>query len=208
MPLLNHYSAVLLKKRFCGGTDFWPRISETLALRLHNAFLARSALVPTWRIIDELKWLEQTPGARPTSTKPASPLGGPILGRFMHKHYTSSAFLGQNIHNQWFEGFGWKNKLLAAEINKIVPLGSVVEDEEDAWRRAGQIAHVTAMDGYQRRAGRQLLTGEWIVYYVYNGMNYYLDIAFHDEATTPEREQALYDRLASHCKWEFPFAFK
>lgn len=205
MPLLHRYPAVLTKKRYCGGASFWPRISEIMALRLHNAYLGRSALVHTWRIMDELQWLEG--GTRPTSTKPAAPLGGLILGRFMHKHYTSSAFLGKNIHNQWFEGYGSKHKLLAEKINEVVPIGTIVEDEGDAWQKAGQIAHFTAQEGYQRRAKRQQLTGEWIVYYIHNGTNYYLDIAFHEEAETPEREQALYDRLKATCAWEFPFAF-
>lgn len=74
-------------------------------------------------------------------------------------------------------------------------------------KKAGQIAHIAALEGYKRRANRQQLTGEWIVYYVHNGQNYYLDIAFHDEASTPEGEQALYNRLALACQWEFPFAF-
>lgn len=207
MPLLHRYPAVLTKKRYCGGASFWPRMSETLAVRLHNSFLSRSALVHTWRIMDELHWLEGSPTARPTSTKPASPLGGPILGRFMHKHYTSSLFMGQNIYNQWFEGFGQKHQLLAAEIERVSPVGSIIEDEEDAWRKAGQIAHFVAMEGYQRKVKRQQVTGEWIVYYVHNGLNYYLDIALHQEAMTPERERALYDRLKATCAWEFPFAF-
>lgn len=207
MPLLSRYDAVLLKKRFCGGSSFWPRISEALALRLSNAFLARSGLINTWRIMDELRWLEQTPDSSQTPTKPAAPLSGEILGRFMHKHYTSAAFLVRNIQNQWFEGYGKKHKLLAAEIANIVPVGYVVEDEGDAWKKAGQIAHIAALEGYKRRANRQQLTGEWIVYYVHNGQNYYLDIAFHDEASTPEGEQALYNRLALACQWEFPFAF-
>ncbi|XQE65783.1 hypothetical protein ACOAPY_14055 [Pseudomonas sp. P3C3] len=126
----------------------------------------------------------------------------------MHKHYTSAAFLGANLYNQWFEGYGRKHQLLAAEIEKVSPLGSVVEDENDAWQKAGRIAHTFTMDGYQRRAGRQQLTGEWIVYYIHNGMNYYLDIAFHEEAKTPERERQLYERLKAGCAWEFPFAFE
>jgi len=125
----------------------------------------------------------------------------------MHKHYSSSLFLGANIYNQWFEGYGRKHQLLASEIEKVIPIGYVLEDDNDAWQKAGQIAHIVAMEGYQRRVKRKQLTGEWIIYYVHNGMNYYLDVASHEEAKTPEREQALYDRLKAACAWEFPFAF-
>lgn len=153
MPLLHRYdAALLLKKRFCGGASFWPRISEALAIRLNNAFIERSAEIHTWRIMDELRWLERTPGARQTSTKPAAPLGGEVLGRFMHKHDTGGAFLVRNTQNQWFRGYGKKHLLLAAEIANILPLGDVLEDEHDAWKMAGQIAHIATMDGYQRRA--------------------------------------------------------
>lgn len=201
MPFQHRYDASLIKKRYCGGASFWPRISETMALRLHNAYIARSKLIPTWKIMDELSHLEM-PGARQASTKAAAPMRGPILGRFIHTHYSGAAFLGKNLFNQWFEGYGSKHRLLEKEIERV----AFTEQSEPI--KFGQIAHFYAIEGYQRKARRQQLTGEWIVYYVHKGLNYYLDIAFHEEAETAEGEQALYERLKEGCAWEFPFAFE
>ncbi|MNZ86485.1 hypothetical protein D3C78_1053060 [compost metagenome] len=126
----------------------------------------------------------------------------------MHKHYTNSNFLPKNLMNQWFEGYGAKNKLLSKEIENIIPLGSVIEDDLEARRVAGKIAHLAISEGYKRRANRKLMTGEWIIYYVHEGLNYYLDVARHCDAETPKAEQALLDRLKRSCEWEFPFAFE
>src|SRR3546814_17064129 len=136
MPLLHRYDVVWLKKRFCGGSSFWPRISEALAIRLSNAFLARSGLINTWRVMDELRWLEQAPDARQTPTKPDAPLSGELLGRFLHKQYTSAAFLVRDIQNQWFEGYGRKNILIVTEFAKNVTVGYVVGTIKIQWKKA------------------------------------------------------------------------
>lgn len=187
------------------GRPYWPRVSLALAIRLHNACKAGVSKIPTPRILDELDYLEHLPGARKSRTKPAMKLNGPILGRFAHKHYTSTAFLRANLHNQWFGPYATKRKLLTEEITKIVPLGSVIDSEQEAWELAGKIARTIAWEGYERLLNRSNMTGEWIIYYVHNGQNYYLDLAWHFEQ---EDEKRLYERLKWACAWEFPHAFE
>lgn len=203
MPIRKRYESVLLKKQVARDQYFWPRISEAMALRLDYCFRARSATVPYWKIIDELMYLE-VEGARPTSTKPAEPFKGPILGRFMHKHYGGSAFLATNLINQWYGPYAQKQQLLSKALESI----PAPEDEtlEEAWRWAGRVAHTVVLDGSQRLKTRKQMTGEWIIYYVHKGQNYYLDIAKHAEHQ--QDEQMLFDRLKKQCAWEFPFAFE
>ncbi len=196
MPVRDGYAQMLLKKEAVMGQPYWPRVSLALAIRLRNACVAGVSKIPTPRILDELNDLEQLTSARQSRTKPAKKLAGPILGRFMHKHYTCTAFLRANIYNQWFGAHATKHELLLKEITKVVPLGSVIESEQEAWLRAGEIASKVAWEGYERLVGRSQMTGEWIIYYVHNGQNYYLDLAWHVEQ---EDEQRLYERLEWAC---------
>lgn len=123
----------------------------------------------------------------------------------MHKHYTGTAFLTQNLVNQWFGAYAEKHDLLQNELTKIHPIGATIEDDQHAHLTAGKIAHTVVMDGYERLCKRGNMTGEWIIYYVHEGQNYYLDLACHVEQRD---EQQLYDRLKRACAWEFPFAFE
>lgn len=95
--------------------------------------------------------------------------------------------------------------MLNKEITKIVPLGSVIDSEQEAWKLAGKIARTIVWEGYERLLNRSNMTGEWIIYYIHNGQNYYLDLAWHFEQ---EDEIRLYGRLKWACAWEFPHAFE
>jgi hypothetical protein len=207
MPYTHDYAAVLLKKRIAMDRSFWPRLSRTLALRLNNAAWARS--FNTHHVMDEVAYLEDPAKARPTSTKPAKKFSGPILGRFWHKHFTDARFLAQNVQNQWFGAYAEKHELLGAEIRKFFEsfgeIAGAYLDEKDARAAAGRLAHEIVIGGMSRRTARKAMTGEWLIYFVHNGKNYYLDIATHDEQLN---EAALYERLRDDCEWEFPFAFK
>lgn len=207
MPYTHDYSAILLKKRIAMARPFWPRLSQTLALRLNNAAWGRS--FNTHSVMDEVAYLEDPVRARPTSTKPAQQLSGPILGRFCHKHFTDARSLGQNLINQWFGPYAEKHGVLRTEIRKVLEsLGETAGadlDEKDARAAAGRLAHEVVTGGMSRLNARKAMTGEWLIYFVHNGENYYLDIALHAEQ---QDESALYERLREGCEWEYPFAFK
>ena len=57
-------------------------------------------------------------------------------------------------------------------------------------------------NGFLERTGR--LTGDWIVFANYEGLNYYLDLALHSEGVDGEK---LYGKLRDGNASEFPFLF-
>ncbi|MBW5416079.1 MULTISPECIES: hypothetical protein [unclassified Pseudomonas] len=160
------------------------------------------------RVIDEIARLEGATLSRQTNTKPASPFTGSHLGRFWHKHWTDTAFINKNLDVQWFSRDAKENKTLRNEIKKACnALGkSSLDDlsEAECWEIAGKLSHAVVRDGYESRRSRNALTGEWLIYYIHNGQNYYLDIAVHCRR---KDEPALLERLRAACEWEFPFAF-
>lgn len=83
------------------------------------------------------------------------------------------------------------------------------EDDADIERyrvvMANRISHSVVYEGIESRRKRGALTGEWLVYYIHDGLNYYLDLADHSEIKNPEK---LFDRLKDGSEWEFPFAFE
>lgn len=177
---------------------YWPRISEQLAIRLHNGTVLRR--LNKFSVLDEISFLEKTWSSRPTSTKNAEKFRGPILGRFWHKHYFNAGHLIRNIRNQWTEGYAAKHDLLTGKIREILPEGTAIDTN-----LAGRLSHALVYEGMKTRMKRGALTGEWFIYYVHEGVNYYLDLANHSELSDQQR---LFDRLKTACAWEFPFAFE
>jgi len=211
MPYLEKYEAVLLKKMVCREHAFWPRMSHSLAIRLNN--YARGRVVNTMLILDEILLLEGSPFAKPTPTKKAERFHGPILNRFWHKHWTAPQFIGRNLEDQWHGPYAQKNELFKKEVEKAQAL--IDEDDSPESQRMAEAAlsHAYVKGGYDRRKGRGGLTGEWLIYYVHNGQNYYLELGFHHEVghskdpDRPAKELKLLMRLREACEGEFPFAF-
>lgn len=206
MPYKENYPAILLKKRVADNRFFWPRISLTLAMRLDTAAGQHTFNIDT--VLDEIAYLESPDFSKPTATKPQEQLRGPLLGRYWHKHFMDAGHLGQNVQNHWFGPFAKKHGLLGQEIRKwFESWGDVAGaelTEPEGRVIAGRLAHEIVHGACAKRSARRAMTGEWIIYYVHNGQNFYLDIAFHSEL---QDEQALVDRLRSGCEEEYPFAF-
>ncbi|WP_065932482.1 hypothetical protein [Pseudomonas sp. 28 E 9] len=202
MPLLHRYESLLLKKNVTLAQPYWDRVSQCPAMRLHNGSLLRR--INKFSVLDEIAFLEKTATSRPTGTKAAEKFRGPILGRFWHKHYFDAYHLPENINNRWFGGFAKKQRLLQAMFRGIL----LAEDDTDmdSYREAvaNRISHSFVYGAIEERKKRGALTGEWLVYYVHDGLNYYLDLADHSSL---DDQQGLFDRLKDGCAWEFPFAF-
>lgn len=206
MPYKNNYPSVLAKKLACREQAFWPYISTCLALRLNNALIARK--INIFPILDEIALLEGAPLAKKTGTKPATRFSGPHLGRFWHKHWTSAAFIEENLLQQWWGPYAERNGLAAKIIREAFeatgkPYGSDLSEAE-LWEVVSRMSSQMVSEGYRRRSDGDRLTGEWLIYYIHNGQNYYLDIASHTEGVDDGR---LLKELHSSCGWEFPFAF-
>jgi hypothetical protein len=211
MPYRENYEDVLLKKQVCREHSFWPRVSSALAIRLHNYIHGR--VVNTMPILDEILLLEGSQLAKRTPTKPAERFGGATLERFWHKHWTVPQFIGLNLEQQWHGPYAQKKELLKKEFEKALALLDADASAESQRRAEAFLSHAYVKGGYERRRSRGAMTGEWIIYYVHNGQNYYLDLGFHQElgdSRDPDRsikEVRLLARLRRICEWEFPFAF-
>lgn len=204
MPLARRYESLLLKKRVTLSQFYPHRVSQSLALRLQ--LLSSLRLMDKFAVLDEIAFLEKTPTSRPTGTKPAEKFRGPILGRFWHKHYCEAKHLPQNFHNKWFGDYARKHGLLGQKLREIL-MSDVDESDMEEYRlvMANLISDDLFYGGVDSRRQRNALTGEWLVYYVHGGLNYYLDLADHGEIAEPQK---LFDRLKGNCEWEFPFAFE
>lgn len=201
MPLLKRYESLLLKKNISLSQPYAHRMSQCLALQLHNGSLLRR--INKFSILDEIAYIEKTPTCRPTETKTAEKFTGPILGRFWHKHYFDADHLPLNILNKWFGDYAVKKELLKEKLHEV--LMSNIDDtdmEKYTLIMANRISHTIVYGGIESRKNRKSLTGEWLIYYVHNGLNYYLGLASHKEM-----DQDIYNRLQANCAWEFPFAF-
>lgn len=204
MPFILRYGSLLLKKSVTLSQPYSDRLSQNLALKLQTLNTLRR--LDKFTVLSEIALLEQIPTSRPTGTKPAERFRGPILGRFWHKHYYEARHLAENTHNTWFGAYANKHGLLQAKMREIL-----MSDEDDSdmdkysLTMANRISHAIIFGGFESRRARGALTGEWLVYYVHKGRNYYLDIAEHTEINNP---QQFFDRLKEACQWEFPFAFQ
>src|SRR5690606_30984086 len=124
------------------------------------------------RIAAEIKHLEGIAGYEQSQTKPATPFksSGRLSG-LSHKHFTAStvSMVAANV--------------LAQRPRKI--LRRLAEEElkdgltSEALQRFTERA---VIDGYERRAGTNQLTGEWIVFVEHNEKKHYLCIASHTGA--------------------------
>lgn len=153
-------------------------------------------LLDTDVIADEIRCLEG--GGRTTSTKPASRFTREPLRGLWHKHFMDARFMARNLGNHWGLRRG------GAPLERML-------DEEFAAEKSGyftdelaaRISHRLVMEGYQDRAGRGALTGEWIVYAEHEGRRFYLTLASHAEG-----DDAIHKRILEWCRPEFPFLFE
>jgi len=122
----------------------------------------------------------------------------PLKGLFK-VHYHDAKFIGENLINHWG---------LESEGNpKLSSLYYRVAEEEGktpskfGWQ--GRLAHEMTVGGYEERAMKNKLTGEWIIFAKHNNQNYYLCISRHAKSKSEDRE--IYDFIKLFCKHEYPF---
>jgi hypothetical protein len=141
------------------------------------------------RFTAEIKHLEGFPGYEKSITKPATPFKetGRLAGLF-HKHFTAStvSFVAENV--------------LAARPSKIIKL--IAEEELSTGATAENLDNFVQriVDGYERRASAQQLTGEWIVFTEHEGYKYYLCLSTHDGA-----DDEIINYLRTAVCYEYPF---
>jgi len=175
------------------------RISFQLALRLLG-FLGAQPDVAS--IFDELDYLE---GLRPVSrTKPATQFRKPPLTHLWHKHFFTARHTMKNIGIRWGMDGGGNVALL----DMIEDIAKKYGDNPEMWQM--QLAHQFTIGAFEERVCWRdnypdgNLTGDWIIFCIHEGKNYYLDVAHHTEGKKPE---TLIGKLQRGCSFEFPFVF-
>ncbi|KKY56537.1 hypothetical protein ACDH60_21705 [Pseudomonas ficuserectae] len=152
-------------------------------------------------VVAEMDWLEKMPWSSATRTKKQKKFSGDVLGNLRHTHYTTSEHLITNIE------LHWTSEDRASEVQGIKDLITAPENAgkspEELWKLSGDIAG-QLVGAYTQRRSERKLTGEWLIYGLWEEKNYFLDLGCHAELTD---EQALFDRLYSGCP-EFDFCFQ
>jgi len=141
------------------------------------------------KILDEIKYLEGLRTTTPTKGEGVF-MKKPLIG-LSYKHFTTARFISKNIEN-------YLSKSKVREILKetSIELNTNIMTEEFA----SIISHKMTVDAYMSRAKERELTGEWIIYSKYNGKNYYLTLAEHNEG-----DEKVFNRIKDYCFSEFPF---
>jgi hypothetical protein len=152
-------------------------------------------------IIDQLDFLD---GIKSTSsTKPAQEFKHPPLAGFWHKHFFAVG-RGHNVKNMMIrwgisgDGSGRGNKDWHSLFARVCKDGEIFTEQT-----AGVLAHELVLKAMDERYQRGF-TGDWIIYKPHDGLNYYLELATHEEGKEPEK---LYEKLVSACRAEYPFLF-
>ncbi|CAB3847717.1 hypothetical protein LMG2828_01777 [Achromobacter piechaudii] len=153
----------------------------------------------TGAVVAEIVHLE-SPESVPSYTKAAARFERCVLRSLHHKHYqvTSGPAFVKNLINE----------LRRHPRDVIVPTPAAMtqlnlSDSAALKHFAGEIASAIVDETYQGRRGESRLTGEWIVYLPYEGLNFYLCLARHDE-----KDEFIKSRVDKAINSEWPFLRK
>ena len=140
-------------------------------------------------IVSEIKALEGEPQA--VGTKPPTKFTKEPLKGLWHKHFFSAHFVAHNLINQLSGGRlkALVEKVLDPKKHPIITAELIQE-----------LSHVVATGTFEQREALGKLTGEWIVFAIHGGQNYYLCLSTHNAG-----DQAIYDQIKSVCFHQFPF---
>ena len=144
-------------------------------------------------VLDEMRALE---GRGKSNTKPPTPFTGSLLRGLWHKHHMVSGVssMAENIlHSLRKHGLPYLEQRLAEAEASRVPQYVTVEDIR-------LIADDAVQGALGRRAREAALTGEWIVYAIHEGKNYFLCLGGHKEG-----DAAIRAKIDTFCRPEFPF---
>ncbi|WP_374439783.1 hypothetical protein [Pseudomonas panipatensis] len=168
------------------------RYSSYFLIQLFVQSFELGVLTPG-RVIHEIEALE---GIRKSTTKEPTAFKNLPLKGLWHKHHTVNGIssLARNMINGLKkDGLPW----LDQAVKSAMESGEERYVTEEDFRL---IVHDAVSGNYQRRSRSSELTGEWIVYAIHEGRNYYLSLGTH--ATGDEN---LRRQIDSACVPEFPF---
>ncbi|MCK0769983.1 hypothetical protein [Chromohalobacter canadensis] len=171
--------------------------------RISSIFIAQvmqmqaNKVINTHQILDEVKFLEGLKEV--SSTQTASAFNREPLKGLMKKHFTDARFIMKNLGAHFGYEFGG-NENLKEVINKAFAnnKSGYIDDEFIKF-----MAHESTVGAFQKRVEKKKVSGEWIVFKKYNGENYYLTLAAHDEG-----DENIYSRACDAYDLDFEFLRK
>lgn len=183
---LSEYAELWGLNEFAPGRYSWLFVFDLFKyMHLHG--------INPLQVLDEIRVLE---GAlsRGTQTKPASQFRRSPLKGLWHKHYFSARFMAHNMLNQ----LGRDG--ISSAVNEICDASKSPALTEEMVK---ELAHRVTIEQYEKRAQKNELTGEWIVFAKHEGENFYLCLATH---STDDNE--IYSAIQKVCWPQFPFLAK
>lgn len=168
-------------------------LAQLTSIRKHRVFNSFS-------ITDVIQRLEGG-GRSDSCVRGEEPFKYQPLQGFWKVHFFDARFLVQNLVNHW--GLAYESSTKLSELNS-----RVAEEEErhpTPHGRQGRLAHEFVMGGYEERAHKKNLTGEWLVFAKHENLNYYLCVTQH--SSTKEGDETIYEMLKEYCEDQYPFLF-
>lgn len=174
------------------------QLSRFLLAQLASAWKHRT--INTFAVTDLIQHLEGINPDRSSTAKPRQFKGDELRGLWK-VHFFDSRFLARNILNEW--------GMFSSKSDKFEKLcARVAAEEEKAPSRSGwqgRLAHEFVTSGYMQRTAKRKLTGEWLIFGVYEQKNVYLALCAHSDSQ--EQDTQIYDALVKLCGNEFPTIF-
>lgn len=185
---LTRFAAMIGLERAAPG-----RVSALLLLQLYAG--ATSGRLNPAKVIDEIISLEGAGQA--SKLKPATRFERhAALRGLWHKHYLQDGLASMVV-----------NVERGIRVNGIPILQKMTDEAAAAGEeRYFEAAHAAAIADdavrgtWERLQEQQALTGEWIIFGVHEGANYYLSLGTHTEGDDVLRKQ-----IETFCRQEFPF---
>jgi hypothetical protein len=184
-----------IKRAICDGHPYADRMSLPFALRL---IMLKGMGGEDTNVLREVDFLEGL--ATASVTKKARQFKRQPLYPFWHKHFYAPRHFLPNIGARWgLMGNG--NRELTEMITEVAErYGQPLEE----WQR--ELPHRLIIDGWKdRNRPGWGLTGDWIIFAKHGGVNFYLDLATHEEGGESD---TIMTKLRRGCATEFPFLFQ
>lgn len=172
------------------------RVSQFLSIQL--ASISKYRVYNSFSITDVIQDLE---GVGRGCKRRVAQFKHPPLKGFWKVHFFDPRFMVKNLINHW--GLERAN---SPKLNNLFLRIDIEEEKSPSthgWH--GRLAHEMTIMGYEERARKNNLTGEWIVFLKHKGKNYYLCISRH---TSPEDDRDVYEFLKNICEYEYPFLLR
>jgi hypothetical protein len=170
------------------------RISELLKFQIYCGYKFR--LFNSYAVSDEIKMLEFKD--RKSLTKQADYFLYPPLRGLKKKHWTDASQIHRNLINEIKESR--TKTALNCQVENFFNDndGKLLTDE-----LISEMVNIYTLGAMSSRATRNAMTGHWLIFAEYQGKNFYLTIAAHDEG-----DQVIFDRIKTVCFIEYPFLEK